>query len=978
MPSCATPLSLLLYLSKGVLEAQIEKDCAVAFARTDAERNGDAGHDLKTALEVVRPSYTGIQKETVLTLLEIGADYLFGAVPCSLEHDVEARRELPDDALTEIVTKTAGFVAGGVSRRRRVGTAGVPMSNNRVVKNNTRRDVYLVSNASGSKSSFLTTSRRQQRETGSNSDHGVAIAEKLVSIIDREIADASIPFFGAPRNALNRQGKAELMLDAGNRPLLSERVDPVTSAIPPERAYVLDDTVFLIVCLLNQKTVVLDRLCRRRCLEPRSRRRTEHDRQEQKGDFHGRAFYTSAAPMIRPDQAKSDGANKMIQKSAILKTRVAGMAAIFLLTVVAIPAAIDLLTQAAERSADKACRKIIDDYVREFLRRNPAVSTYRGGAGIDPALAELDGSLRDHSGPAIEAEDRWLSSTLESLERLAPAGLSPSLRTEREVALAQIRFLLHQHQVRRYQRRALDTYTDEPFRAIDAQLQSMTPSGSKSSGTEKEWSLLTKRLRVIPVYMAAAETQLSDGIKANNTPDFRMLKRNGIDTTEADAVYFEKTLPRLAEERITGPNREQLLAHLRDASEKAAAAYRSLNRFVASRFFEDPFSKSEAGVKSQFRGDRFAMGEAEYNWALKNNLKISKSANELYEESWPVVEATRREMFKLAREIGKTHGWSLPEDDAAAVRAVFDQLSKDYPKSDDEMIEWYRLAALRLVDYARKTGIFDVPADYRLEVAVTPPPLRASIDGAVYFPAPPLRNVGVGRFYVTPTGNNPAALQAHNRAALADLAAHEGFPGHDWHYKVMTERRAEISPLGWLTPGGIEDSSSMWMDSMMAEGWALYAEALMAEPQPGAPAGFYTPEERLYQLQGKLYRDLRVRIDTGLHTGRMKYDEAVDLFSQVVNFLPGSCRENSATANKVKRASCESAERAIFRYSKWPTQAITYRIGKEDIIALRSEAAKKAGGRFAPKQFHLLVLTQGRIPVGYFREKLLNDITRSK
>ena len=57
----------------------------------------------------------------------------------------------------------------------------------------------------------------------------------------------------------------------------------------------------------------------------------------------------------------------------------------------------------------------------------------------------------------------------------------------------------------------------------------------------------------------------------------------------------------------------------------------------------------------------------------------------------------------------------------------------------------------------RKTGIFDVPADYKLEVVETPPPLRASIDGAAYYPAPPFKNSGVGRFYVTTTDNNIAA-----------------------------------------------------------------------------------------------------------------------------------------------------------------------------------------------------------------------------
>ncbi len=79
----------------------------------------------------------------------------------------------------------------------------------------------------------------------------------------------------------------------------------------------------------------------------------------------------------------------------------------------------------------------------------------------------------------------------------------------------------------------------------------------------------------------------------------------------------------------------------------------------------------------------------------------------------------------------------------------------------------------------------------------------------------------------------------------------------------MTEYRAMISDVRWLTPGAVEDSSSMWEDSVASEGWALYAESLMAEAQPGAAHGFYSPEEHLYQLQGQLYRDLRVRVIPG-------------------------------------------------------------------------------------------------------------------
>jgi uncharacterized protein (DUF885 family) len=630
--------------------------------------------------------------------------------------------------------------------------------------------------------------------------------------------------------------------------------------------------------------------------------------------------------------------------------------------------------QTMSNTGDNDFKRVHDAYVVGFLRRNPTVNTYLGGAGFDPSLSEVDGMLRDYSAAALEAEDRWLADTQKSLQAIDPNTLSPNRRIDREVALAQTAFILHQHQVRGYQQRALDTYVTEPFRALDWQMQGMTQTGDKTYGSAEEWSLVAKRVQAIPKFLAAAKDQLLAGIQANNPPDRRSIIRDGVETSKRNAEYFDKELPKLAADRMTVPSNDPLRTLLEQAAKEAADAYRQFLKFIQDAFIDT----ATGSVKQQFSGDHFAMGEAEYNWALKNNFHIDKTASQLYDEAWPIVEATQKEMVDLAREIGKSHGWSLPAEGPAAVRAVFDELSKDYPKSDAEMISWYRDAAFRLVDYARKTGIFDVPADYKLDVTETPPPLRASIDGASYYPAPPFKTTGVGRFYVTPTDNDQAALKSNNRSALADLSAHEGFPGHDWYYKVMTQYKDQIGAVRWLTPGAVEDSSSMWEDSMSAEGWALYAEALMAEPQPGAPQGFYTPEERLYQLQGKLYRDLRVRVDTGIHTGRMSYDDAVDLFSQVVDFLPGSCSDTRATGNDDKRASCKSAESAIFRYSKWPTQAITYRLGKDQIYALRDEAAKLLGDRFSAKTFHLLFIKQGTIPAGYFRDELLTELRESK
>ncbi|HEY0170800.1 MAG TPA: DUF885 domain-containing protein [Pyrinomonadaceae bacterium] len=626
---------------------------------------------------------------------------------------------------------------------------------------------------------------------------------------------------------------------------------------------------------------------------------------------------------------------------------------------------------------DAAFKTVHDKYVVEFLRRNPTVNTYVGGSGLDPTLREADGRLRDHSAAALAQEDGWLAESQKAFQAVDPAALSPARKIDRDVALAQIAFLLRQHQTRKYQERAVDTYVSEPFRAIDWQLQGMTQTGADKYGTPDEWRLVTQRVADVPRFLGVAQAQLEAGVRSGNTADHRMLLRDGVRTADANAKYFAEELPKVAGERLSaGEASDQMLSQLRQATQGASEAYRKFSEFVRTTFFDaDSAAPDGLKPKQQFAADRYAFGEEEYNWAIRNNLRMDTTAARLFEEAWPIVEDTRRQMVELARQIGQKRGMTLPEDGPQAVRAVFDELGKEYPKTDAEMVEWYREAGVRLVEYARKSGVFDVPADYKLDVVETPPPLRASIDGAAYYPAPPFKQSGVGRFYVTTSGkNDPAVLKENNRAATADLAAHEGFPGHDWHYKVMTQFRNDISGVRWLTPGAVEDSSSMWEDSMASEGWALYSEALMAEPQPGAPEGFYTPEERLYQLQGKLYRDLRVRVDTGIHTGRMTFDEAADLFSEVVDFRPGKCADPART--DPKRASCEAAWNAIFRYSKWPTQAITYRLGKDQIFALRAEASKLLGDKFSPKEFHLLFMRQGTIPAGYFREELLREIQK--
>jgi len=610
--------------------------------------------------------------------------------------------------------------------------------------------------------------------------------------------------------------------------------------------------------------------------------------------------------------------------------------------------------------ADGGFGDIRNNYFRDQLALNPVTSTYLGGDGWDPSLRVLNGRLRDYSAGALADETRNYRQLERAHASIDAALLSPQRKVDHAVMGAQMAFL-NDALTRRYHERAVDTYVAEPFRGVDWQIQQMRAFPDGKLGDEAEWRLVVTRLSTIPAYLAVARENLLAGRRSGNVPDRRMVQRDGIAGSGANATYFRTTLPALAKEYL-GDQRfaGSMVSGVAGAGEAAAKAYADFASWLEKTF---PATDTQ---------NRFAIGESAYEWRVRTVLRDQRSAGELFEYGGRQVEEYTRRIAEVAERISRERGITLPfgtdQDRAWSIRRVMEDLSSESPANDDELLRWYRETGVRAVAYGRERGMFDVPADYQLEVVPTPPVLRSTIDAA-YYPAPPLKKSGVGRFYLTPTGNDAAALREHARASVADTAVHEGFPGHDWHFKYMTQNASEISNVRWLTPGAVEDSSSMWSDSMATEGWGLYAEELMAEPSPERPYGFYSAGEYLYELQGQLLRAARVRIDVGLHTGRMSFDDAMNYFTEKVNFFPGAC--GRAGTDAAAKAVCDGAMRAIYRYSKWPTQAITYNLGKNAIAELREAYRSKKVANYSAREFHERLMRMGTIPPGFFRDVLL-------
>lgn len=623
--------------------------------------------------------------------------------------------------------------------------------------------------------------------------------------------------------------------------------------------------------------------------------------------------------------------------------------------------------QAAANPAEPGFVALRDRYFLKALQLNPVTATYLGGDGYDPTLRGISGELRDWSTTALTAEAAFYREIESQRATIDPAGLSLQSRIDHGVIGAQIAFMLHQIE-RRYHERAIDTYVAEPFRGVDWQIQQMQSFDGGALGSLEEWQLVIRRLKAVPGYLERARANLLAGKASGNLPDHRMVQRDGLGGSESNDAYFRTTLPDLARGYLgSRPFANATLGELRTAGAAAANAYTGFANFLKSIY--DPNDTA----------DRFAAGEAEYQWRLTHCLQVRKTPAELFDYGAQQVAMYEAKMFEVAQEVARREQLSLSfatdAERRAGVRAVMDFLSKDSPANDDELFRWYREAGERAVAYGREQEMFDIPADYKLDVVPTPPVLRTTIDAA-YYPAPPFKKTGVGRFYLTPTGNDAGALKLNNRASVADTAVHEGFPGHDWHYKYMTQHAGEISNIRWFTPGAVEDSSSMWQDSMTTEGWGLYSEELMAEPVTGRPTGFYTPAELMYEIQGQLLRAARVRIDVGLHTGRMGFNEAMDYFVEHVGFRPGAC--SAAIEDAEAQAECGGALRAIYRYSKWPTQAITYNLGKNEILSMRQEAVARRPAE-GVRGFHERFMRMGTIPPGFFRNALLEgDSTATK
>jgi|CXWL01.1.fsa_nt_gi uncharacterized protein (DUF885 family) len=200
-----------------------------------------------------------------------------------------------------------------------------------------------------------------------------------------------------------------------------------------------------------------------------------------------------------------------------------------------------------------------------------------------------------------------------------------------------------------------------------------------------------------------------------------------------------------------------------------------------------------------------------------------------------------------------------------------------------------------------------------------------------YYDGPSLDGTRPGTYWI-----NLRDMAAVAKLRLPTLSYHEGVPGH--------HTQGSIAAALGETPTLVKIASF----NAYAEGWALYAERLMAE------LGAYRddPLGDLGRLQDELFRAVRLVVDTGLHHKRWTREAAIAWMLD-------------ATGVAESRVTAE-----IERYMAWPGQALGYKLGQLRLVSLRERIKAKSGKRFDIRDFHSGVLGGGAMPLDLVEARL--------
>ena len=309
-------------------------------------------------------------------------------------------------------------------------------------------------------------------------------------------------------------------------------------------------------------------------------------------------------------------------------------------------------------------------------------------------------------------------------------------------------------------------------------------------------------------------------------------------------------------------------------------------------------------------------GAACYTRLIKVHTSLDLSAEEIHRFGMEEVARIRAEMSELGRR-------ALGTGDLPAIQKRLRTDPSLYFSTRDE-VEQKATSALRRAEAAVPKWFLAAP---RAACVVKRVEAHEEKDTTIaYYRPPAIDGTRPGAYHV-----NTYAPETRPRFEAEVLAFHEAVPGH--HTQIALAQDLQLP----------EFRKHLGVTAF-AEGWALYTERLANE------MNLYSGDlDRLGMLSFDAWRACRLVVDTGLHARGWSRRQAIAFMM-----------DNTVLA-------ANNIENEVDRYITWPAQALAYKIGQREILALRAQAEQRLGRRFDIRAFHDVVLRNGAVSLSILR-----------
>ncbi|MCZ0727093.1 DUF885 domain-containing protein [Mycolicibacterium iranicum] len=423
--------------------------------------------------------------------------------------------------------------------------------------------------------------------------------------------------------------------------------------------------------------------------------------------------------------------------------------------------------------------------------------------------------------------------------------------------------------------------------------------------TEDDWAVFGRRLARIPERVSGYAEALRAAAASGHAPAARQVRR-GIQQAGQIANLFVDMVADAA------PDDPALHAEIRRYGEHAANAYASLTTVL----------RDEIGPHAR---DVDGCGRDAYAVMSRMFLGASVDVDEAYDWGMDLLKSIVAEQDEIAERLypGATAGEALRRLDSEERYLIH---------GTNALQQWMQELSDRVVD-ALADKHFDIAPELRnLECRIAP-----TQTGGIYYTGPSEDLSRPGRMW----WSVPPGVHTFHTWQEMTTVFHEGVPGHHLQIGRAVVLGDELNR--WRRLG-------CWV-SGHGEGWALYAERLMAELGWLEDAG-----NRMGMLDAQRFRAARVVLDIGVHCGMTAPDGGVWDAKRAWTFL----QTHSAMAE-------ENLRFELDRYLGWPGQAPSYAIGQRIWQQLRDDSLARG---VSLKDFHSRALDLGGLPLDVLRSAL--------